>query len=211
MRSALETTTTTMSPLVSLHPSTSSERVPRPTKEGKMCAQLRREEEFFCHSPPSHKMPFPQCCPRRRQGEEGNEYTKLAAGYPSSTFLWGKPRAMQNALYGDTQNVVALQGITLKRESSHAGLNPRLGKFMCYALPKYAVFHLKGPVNRNGPKHDFILGNYGNRKQHYAVFSCAAEKTQEERLAFPSLSLAFFLVYRIFFLSSFLSPKKFHA
>ena len=115
MRSALETTTTTMSPLVSLHPSTSSERVPRPTKEGKMCAQLRREEEFFCHSPPSHKMPFPQCCPRRRQGEEGNEYTKLAAGYPSSTFLWGKPRAMQNALYGDTQNVVALHGITLKR------------------------------------------------------------------------------------------------
>ncbi len=119
-----------------------------------MCAQLRREEkEFFC---PSHKMPFfPQCCPRRRQGGEGNEYTKLAAGYPS-TFLWGKPRAMQNALYGDTQNVVALQGITLIRLN---GLNPRLGKFMCYALQKYAVFYLKGPVNRNGPKHDFILGN----------------------------------------------------
>ncbi len=137
--------------------------VPQKEREN-VCPAAPGGEGVFCPSPPSHKMPFfPQRCPRRRQGGEGNEYAILAAGYPS-TFLWRKPRAMQNALYGDTQNVVALQGITLKRESSHAGLNPRLGKFMCYALQKYAVFHLKGPVNTNGPKHDFILGNYSNTK-----------------------------------------------
>ncbi len=81
-----------------------------------MCAQLRREEkEFFVPRPHHAKCPSSlSAVPAGdKEGRETNTLNWRRAITPH--FCGEKPRAMQNALYGDTQNVVALQGITLKR------------------------------------------------------------------------------------------------